>query len=246
MIPGNFPKLEVADFDKFVSHPWIKKMLDRFEKDFVVAQRAAIIVSEDLQKLNESHAKTNGQAIFTSVTSRAKFKKSFLRKLQKLCKECDASIFVNESTIEQLYYDIKDLCGVRFCCAYFDEVEDVIANLVRPELRKLEYVVDLRSEPRYQDKNNLEDGDELGYRSYHFFIKVPVTIDIFGCKEPFLCEVQARTELQNVWAVRSHDLIYKNESPIPDEIKTDMRQLNNELRAIDHFFVRIRKSITKL
>jgi hypothetical protein len=30
------------------------------------------------------------------------------------------------------------------------------------------------------DKNYLDKGDSKGYRSYHFFLKVPTPVDIYG------------------------------------------------------------------
>ncbi|MEW6214747.1 MAG: hypothetical protein AB1478_06010, partial [Nitrospirota bacterium] len=102
--------------------------------------------------------------------------------------------------------------------------------------------------PDMKDKNMLDYGDELGYRSYHFFVKIPTIIDIFGGIEHFICEVQGRSELQHIWAVRSHDLLYKHGEGwnIPDEQAIeDMRQLSNTLRAADQFFVSIRDRIRR-
>src|SRR5207253_3831744 len=61
------------------------------------------------------------------------------------------------------------------------------------------------------DLDYLEWGSDVGYRSYHFFVKVPTPVNIYGDLEMRVCEVQARTELQHVWAVKSHDLLYKPE-----------------------------------
>jgi ppGpp synthetase/RelA/SpoT-type nucleotidyltranferase len=75
---------------------------------------------------------------------------------------------------------------------------------------------------------------------------VPTLIDIYGNVELRLCEVQARTELQHVWAVKSHDLIYKPESGWnldDDSVVENMRQVSNSLRAADHYLVDIRKRI---
>jgi hypothetical protein len=52
-----------------------------------------------------------------------------------------------------------------------------------------------------------------------------------------------RSELQHVWAVKSHDLLYKPSRgwQLSDKhVTEDMRQLSNSLRAADQFLVSIR------
>jgi ppGpp synthetase/RelA/SpoT-type nucleotidyltranferase len=61
-----------------------------------------------------------------------------------------------------------------------------------------------------------------------------------------ICEVQGRSELQHVWAVKSHDLLYKPDDgwlkPDAETLK-DMQELSNSLRSVDHFLCRIRKRV---
>ena len=98
---------------------------------------------------------------------------------------------------------------------------------------------------RYGDKDYLEDGDLFGYRSYHLFLKVPAIVDIYGNTDSVLCEVQARSELQHVWAVKSHDLLYKADGCIEEieQYRDDMRELSHHLKVADHFLDRIRSRI---
>jgi len=171
---------------------------------------------------------------------------SFFRKLHKMCYANAQTHGLTQNTLIELYSDIKDLCGVRFSCPYFDEVKEAVVKLVRPGLHALGYGTDLQSDSRYQDRDYLDTGDELGYRSYHFFVMVPTVIDIFGNVKLCLCEMQARTELQNVWAVKSHDLLYKPEAGwnfSDGHVVADMRQVSNSLRAADQFLVSIRDRI---
>jgi ppGpp synthetase/RelA/SpoT-type nucleotidyltranferase len=121
-------------------------------------------------------------------------------------------------------------------------VRAAIEDLIRPKLRELGYATNL-DEGGFPSKDYLDHGDEFGYRSYHFFVKVPTPIDIYGNVELCLCEIQARTELQHMWAVKSHDLLYKPQGQweLSDKhVLEDMKQVSNSLRAADQFLVSIR------
>lgn len=117
---------------------------------------------------------------------------------------------------------------------------------IRPGLQRLGYGSDLR--PRLKDRDDLDEGDEWGYRSYHFYVQVPTPVDIYGKIKLRLCEVQARTELQHVWAVKSHDLLYKPGSgsrPLDRHVTEDMRQVSNSLRAADQFLQSVRDRVSR-
>ena len=86
----------------------------------------------------------------------------------------------------------------------------------------------------------------MGYRSYHFFIEIPAPYDIFGNVEPCMCEVQARSELQHVWASRSHEEFYKPEGELrfsDKDVLEDMRRISDLLNSADGFLVSVRNRI---
>lgn len=120
-----------------------------------------------------------------------------------------------------------------------------VETLVRPRLAGFGYAT-LLSVASLRDKSFLDAGDAFGYRSYHFYVKVPTDIDIYGNSQLCLCEVQARSELQHVWAVKSHELLYKAEEgwQLDDQhVVEDMRQVSNSLRAADQHLVSIRDRV---
>ena len=148
--------------------------------------------------------------------------------------DSEAKGFTREN-LKKLYAEVRDLAGIRFSCPYFDEVRESISTYVRPRLSELGHATNLVA--ALPDKDYLEHGDDHGYRSYHFFVNVSTPTDIFGGRELCLCEVQARTELQHVWAVKSHDLLYKPDSGwyySDAHVIEDMKQLSNSLRAADN------------
>jgi ppGpp synthetase/RelA/SpoT-type nucleotidyltranferase len=238
--------IDLESFDAFRLHPWVSPLIQRYTKDATLARHAVARIVTDLENLNKRCIEKHGRVSFTSVEGRVKPETRFLRKLYKMCRVNAPTHGTTPDSLHELYCNIKDLCGVRFSCPYYDEVKPAIAKLVRPRLSALGYATDLQSDPRYQDADYLDTGDEAGYRSYHFFVRVPTVINIFGHVEMCLCEVQARTELQHIWAVKSHDLLYKPTAgwEFHDEaVVENMRQLSNNLRFADQLLVDIRNRV---
>lgn len=234
---------DLANFSAFKSHRLVRPFRDRYETDSILATYALGRVIQDLQELDASYREQHDTTLFTSVQGRVKAEDSFLRKLQRACQKLATTQGFSRETIEAAYVGIKDLCGVRFSCSYIDQIVPTINNVVRPHLEDTGYATDLRGQPEYEDKDLLDLGDERGYRSYHFYLSAPTVVDIYGKIEMCLCEVQARTELQHVWADKSHNLLYK-----PDEgwdhsdnhVLADMREASNLLKAVDQHLVSIR------
>jgi ppGpp synthetase/RelA/SpoT-type nucleotidyltranferase len=234
--------LDLASFDAFGKHPWVASLGQRYSHDATLAGYAIIRLIQDLQELNAASTHDEGRVLFTAVEGRVKSEESFFRKLYGTCIEQGPRSGITQTTLRRLYEDIRDLGGVRFSCPYYDEIVPTIKGRVLPRLNELGYATNHRDSD-LADKDYLDAGNALGYRSYHFFVKIPTPIDIYGQVVQCLCEVQARSELQHVWAVKSHDLLYKSNDPSTlsdDHVMEDMRQISNSLRAMDQFLVGIR------
>lgn len=231
--------LQLSDESAFLSHPWVERLMPRFLRDEVLARHAMRRLTADLKNLNELVIARERRAFLTSIDGRVKTQRSFFRKLFRLCRERSCATGVTPQVLQDFYLEIRDLCGVRFACPYYDEIEPAI-HQIRSFLGELGYATQLAE---LSDKNFLDAGDQRGYRSYHFYVKIPTTTSIFGDGDLCLCEVQARSELQHVWAMKSHDLLYKPETgwqTTDPHVLEDMRQLSNSLRAADQSLLSIR------
>lgn len=239
---------DLADFKAFKSHRLVRPFRDRYETDALLATYALARVIQDLQDLESRYREQHDTTLFTAVQGRVKEENSFVKKLQESCQELATTKGFARETIEEAYAGIKDLCGVRVSCPYIDQIVPTINGVIRPRLGDAGYATDLRQEPGHADKDLLEFGDERGYRSYHLYLSAPTVVDIYGKIEMCLCEVQVRTELQHVWADKSHNLVYK-----PDEgwdhsdshVLADMREASNLLKAVDQHLVSIRDRARK-
>ncbi len=239
--------MDLRTFARFRKHPLVTGIRQRYSRDAVLANWATATLVDHLEKINDDFAKKHRRTAFTTIEGRVKTEESFLRKLYASCRRHSPSRGLTKAILNRHYSDIKDLAGVRFSCPFFDEVIPAIEELVRPRLAEHGHASDVRKERGLKDKDYLDKGDELGYRSYHFYVKVLTAVDIYERTELCLCEVQARTELQHVWAMKSHDLLYKPEVGwnYADDAVQDMLQVSNALRSADQFLVSIRNRITR-
>jgi ppGpp synthetase/RelA/SpoT-type nucleotidyltranferase len=238
---------DLSSFKKFMRNPWTDELVERYDQDAVTAGHAIRILIDDLKLLNSAYLGEKSRTLFSSLDGRVKGRGSFFRKLYEHCREnCKRQGF-DKKNLQSWYSGIHDLAGVRFSCPYFDEIESAIRNRIRPFLESHGYGTGL-SNLAFKDKNYLDKGDKNGYRSYHFFLKVPTPVDIYGTTKGVICEIQGRSELQHVWAVKSHDLLYKPEEgwlkPNAETLK-DMQELSNSLRSVDHFLCKIRHHVRR-
>ncbi|PYQ67348.1 MAG: hypothetical protein DMF53_01845 [Acidobacteria bacterium] len=217
---GDQKALTLESFEEFRTHPWVQNLVPIYKRDAILAKYAVARLISDLGSISTEYADKNGYAVFISI----------------------------EGRVKRIYRGIKDLSGVRFSCPYLDEVRTTIEQWVRPGLHRLGYGTSLQAAP-LRDKDFLDAGNEHGYRSYHFYLRVPTDVDIYGNSKLCLCEVQARSELQHIWAVKSHDLLYKPGTGwqySDTHVQEDMRQVSNSLRAADQHLVSIRDRIRRV
>ncbi len=222
---GNEKALTLESFEEFCAHPWIQDLIPRYNKDAILAKHAVVRLTSDLHDIN-AYAAGHGHFGFTSVEGRVKTEASFFHKLYFRAQEAARSQGLTQGSLKRLYRGIRDLSGVRLSCPYLDEVKATVEELVRPRLARLGYAISLKGAP-FRDQDFLDMGNEHGYRSYHFYLQVPTNVDIYGNSKLCLCEVQAQSELQHVWALKSHDLLYKPGAgwQLTDQhVQEDMRQ----------------------
>jgi ppGpp synthetase/RelA/SpoT-type nucleotidyltranferase len=243
---ANASALDLASNQSFRAHPWVAAILQQYhDHGSILAKHARLRTINDLMQINQDYFEREHRVAFSDIQGRVKAEDSLLRKLHKLCRASAQTRGITQSSIQEIFSDIKDLCGVRVSCPYFDEIIPAINTLIRPRLSELGYVTTI-VESEYKDKDYLDNGDEFGYRSYHFYIRVPAIIDIFGSAELVLCEVQVRSELQHIWAEKSHDLLYKPDEgwhQSDDHVFKDMRQISNLLRSVDQLLVSVRDRV---
>jgi putative GTP pyrophosphokinase len=157
-----------------------------------------------------------------SVTYRVKDKESFVEKIDR-------------KNYEKPFDDIEDICGIRIICYYQSDV-DKIAEIISKEFEVLEN----------QDKEELLEADQFGYRSTHFIVKIKkewLKAPNYRGLEDLKAEIQIRTVLMHAWAEIEHKLAYKKKSHIPDKFRRKLSRISAKLEEADEQFEELRKEI---
>ncbi len=137
------------------------------------------------------------------------------------------------SSLEKL----TDMLGVRII-TYFPYDVDKVATALEKEFR-----IDRQNSV---DKRKLLDPDKFGYLSLHHVVSLSKSrgkLVEYKKFSDFPFEIQVRSILQHAWAEIEHDLGYKAEGSLPDEMRRSFSRLAGMLEFADEEFERIRQKI---
>lgn len=160
-----------------------------------------------------------------SVVHRVKSEKSALRKL---------SLHPGKYKKPE---DLSDLLGIRIITYFPKDVDQVAAVLAK------EFSIDREHS---EDKRKLLDPDKFGYLSLHFAASLSTQRKSLAEYKRFAdisFEIQVRSILQHAWAEIEHDLGYKAEGSLPDEMRRSFSRLAGLLELADEEFERLRNRL---
>lgn len=130
------------------------------------------------------------------------------------------------------YEELTDKAGARVIVRFRDEL-DHIAALIEES-----FVIAKR-----EDKTDELTYCEAGYQAIHFDVKLRNGGDSLGER---VCEVQLRTHCQDVWAIMAHELSYKAEISVPQDVQRRIYLLNAVLEVADREFAELANIIRSL
>lgn len=180
-------------------------------------------ISTKLEILNEEFNVKHARNPIHHVEGRLKSPQSIIKKLNQ--KNMNVTITSAK--------ELNDIAGIRVVCGYLDDVYNIANMLLAQTDIKLIKRQDYIEEPNFN-----------GYRSLHLDIEVPVFLS--DRIEKVIVEIQIRTVAQDFWASLEHDIRYKSDKYIPQDICDDMLQSANEIAAIDLKMQETFKKIQKI
>lgn len=134
--------------------------------------------------------------------------------------------------IETIRKNILDVAGVRVVCNY---VEDIY--FVSERLCKQSDVTTIST------KDYIKNPKENGYRSLHIIVEVPVFL--LENIEMVAVEIQFRTVSMDVWASLEHEIKYKSNDIITEEIAMELKECAHQLASVDYRMQNIYNSLNK-
>ena len=113
-----------------------------------------------------------------------------------------------------------DVAGVRVICCYIDDVYRIADMLLKQDDVTLLRVSDYIKNPK-----------DNGYRSLHIVVTTPIFLS--ERKEYIPVEIQLRTVDMDFWASLEHQIHYKNEKEVPEELIRKLKVCADDIAKID-------------
>ena len=187
-------------------------MLGKLKQTMAYYRCAIMEVETKLKVLNEEFSLQNDRNPIVNIQTREKSISSIKDKLERLDKP-----FTVESIEENLY----DVAGVRVICSFQEDVYLVAHALLSQD----DVTLILK-------KDYIETPKPNGYRSLHLIVEVPIFLAME--KKMMKVEIQLRTIAMDSWATLEHQLRYKKDNDITEEMASELLQcahISTELDA---------------
>ena len=176
------------------------------------AYRAAIKqVRTKIEILSEDFAVRHDYNPIHHMERRLKSSESIEEKLVRYCKEV---------SIESARANILDIAGIRVVCNFIGDVYAIAEMLVEQDDIKL-----------VMKKDYIENPKDNGYRSLHLVLSVPIFL-LDGC-ENVPVEVQIRTVAMDFWASLEHQLRYKKDKELSQDINSELKSCAEASATLD-------------
>ena len=177
----------------------------------------------DLKILIREYEFNNKYNPVEHLKSRLKTVDSAIQKLERKGYEVNTYNLINH---------VHDMIGVRIVCSFISDVYDIVNIIKNSKQFKIKEVKDYIRSPK-----------SSGYTSYHLIVLVPIHLN--SRIEYVEAEIQIRTIAMDFWASLDHKIQYKFEGAIPDEVKKEMYNSSQDIKALDYKMYKINEIVNK-
>ena len=156
-----------------------------------------------------------------TITSRIKDPMSIVEKLQRKGLPL---------TIDNMVNKLYDIAGIRVTCPFISDVYHVTQMLLQQD------DIDL-----IEMKDYIKNPKPSGYRSLHVIVKVGVYFS--DQKREIPVEIQIRTIAMDFWASLEHQLHYKKDYKMPEDISKELKEIADTITENDRRMQELAKNI---
>ena len=177
----------------------------------------------DLKILIREYEFNNKYNPVEHLKSRLKTVDSAIQKLERKGYEVNTYNLINH---------VHDMIGVRIVCSFISDVYDIVNIIKSSKQFKIK-----------EEKDYIRSPKSSGYTSYHLIVLVPIHLN--SRIEYVEAEIQIRTIAMDFWASLDHKIQYKFEGAIPDEVKKEMYNSSQDIKALDYKMYKINEIVNK-
>lgn len=193
-----------------------------FRKMMQPYRQAIEVMKMKLAGIDDELRCENGYSPIHNIQSRIKSPESILEKLERKHYLCQ------KDSLKKLH----DIAGLRVVCHYINDIQYISQLLVMHD--------DIRL---IKKMNYIDYPKETGYRSLHLVVEVPIYLKTGKMKLPV--EIQMRTIAMDFWASLEHEILYKNQDDVPQEICEELRECADRMALTDLQMQRIYQKVYK-
>ena len=133
-------------------------------------------------------------------------------------------------TMDNMVSHLYDIAGIRVTCPFISDVYHVTQMLLQQDDVELVEMKDYIRNPK-----------KSGYRSLHVIVKVGVYFS--DSRREIPVEIQIRTIAMDFWAALEHQLHYKKDYKMPDDINKEHRSIADTINETDKRMQELAKNI---
>ena len=203
MVAGEFVESESWEEIKEKSQPYIKLMS--------YYKCAMMEIETKFNVLNEEFSLQHDRNPISSVKCRLKSPGSIVNKIKK------NGLPYNLEVVEE---HIRDVAGVRVCCAFIEDVYMLADALLNQDDVVL-----------IEKKDYIANPKPNGYRSLHLIVEIPIFLA--NEKRKMKVEIQLRTIAMDFWASLEHQLRYKKDFEFTQSMADELLSCAELSAALD-------------
>lgn len=191
-----------------------EELLKQLQEFLSIHQRYSAAIKEvgtKLEILNDEFKVRYDHNPIRHMENRLKTPQSIIRKLKR-------NGF--EISVQSARENLNDIAGIRVVCCYIDDIYKIAELLLKQKDVTL-----------VKKKDYIANPKENGYRSLHLVVKIPIFLS--DRVEFVPVEIQIRTVAMDFWASLEHQLRYKKDTAISQEIDTELAECAESIAALD-------------
>ncbi len=213
MVAGEFIQTDSWEDIKEKSEPYIKLMS--------YYKCAMMEIETKFNVLNEEFSLQHDRNPISSIKCRLKSPGSIVNKIKK-----------NDLpyTLDSVEEHIRDVAGVRVCCAFIEDVYMLADALLNQDDVTL-----------IEKKDYIASPKPNGYRSLHLIVEIPIFLA--NEKRTMKVEIQLRTIAMDFWASLEHQLRYKKDFEFTQAMADELLSCAELSAALDRKMDALREQV---
>jgi len=200
---------------------WLQEKTHKYMTLMSYYKCAMMEIETKLKVLNEEFTLNLDRNPISSIKTRLKSPVSIKNKLENLGHK------VSVDAIEQI---LNDVAGIRVVCSFVEDVYSIAKALLKQDDIKL-----------ITAKDYIQNPKENGYRSLHLIVEIPIYLSHH--KRLMKVEIQLRTIAMDFWASLEHQLNYKKNHVLTDQMKEELLQCAQISAQLDAKMDDLRKEL---